>query len=395
MYERKQLYHLKKRLKEPRKFIQVLLGPRQVGKTTLAQQLSEQLSIPFILVSTDTVPPSNSIWIDQQWENARIKLSTLKSKEILLIIDEIQKIQNWSEVIKKNWDLDSRNKTPIKVLLLGSSTLTIQKGLTESLAGRFEIIQLPHWTLKEMGDAFGFTPEQYVYYGSYPGAAELINDEGRWKDYILNSIIETTISKDILQLTAIQKPALLKNLFELACRYSGEILSYTKMLGQLRDAGNTTTLAHYQELLNKTWMISGIQKFSGSNVSVKSSIPKWLVFNTALSSVYSESNFVESVKQLDLWGRRIEQAVGAYLLNQARINDFELYYWRDVNEEVDFVLKKKKKIIALEVKTSRAKFHTGLQIFSEKYKTYKNILISSDSLPWQEFLEFDVVKLFE
>ncbi len=395
MYERKQLYHFKKRLKEPRKFIQVLLGPRQVGKTTLAQQLTEHLSIPFIFVSTDAVPPSNSIWIEQQWENARIKQSTTNSKEFLLIIDEIQKIQNWSEVVKKHWDTDSRNKTPIKVLLLGSSTLSIQKGLTESLAGRFEITQLPHWTFEEMNDAFGFTPEQYVYYGSYPGAAELIKDEKRWKDYIRDAIIETTISKDILQLTTIQKPALLKNLFELSCKYSGEILSYTKMLGQLTDAGNTTTLAHYQELLNKTWMISGIQKFSGSNVLTKSSIPKWLVYNSALSSAYSESTFIESVKQPDTWGRRIEQAVGAYLLNQSRINDFDLFYWRDVNEEVDFILKQKKKIVALEVKTTRAKFHKGLQKFSERYNTYKNILISSDSLPWYEFLKLDVVKLFD
>ena len=246
-----------------------------------------------------------------------------------------------------------------------------------------------------MLDAFNFTPEEYVFFGSYPGAAYLIKDEKRWKDYILNSIIETTISKDILQLTPIQKPALLKNLFDLSCKYAGEILSYTKMLGQLHDAGNTTTLAHYQELLNKTWMIAGIQKFSGSAVSIKSSIPKWMIYNSSFSSVYSELTFKQSYTQLDMWGRCVERSIGAYLLNQSRVKDFELFYWREGNNEVDFILKKGKKIISLEVKTNKLKFHKGIEKFNQTYKTFKNILVSKDSLSWDEFLKMDISKIFE
>lgn len=394
MYERNQLSTIKKRIKEPRKFIQVILGSRQVGKTTLAEQLAKKVGIPYIFVSTDAVPPSNSVWITQQWETARIKYNTSGAKQFLLIIDEIQKIENWSEVVKKNWDEDTRNKIPIKVILLGSSSISIQSGLTESLAGRFEVILLPHWSYKEMNEAFDFTPEQYVYFGAYPGAADLIGNEKRWTNYIRDSIIETTISKDILQLTRIHKPQLLKNLFELSCKYSSEILSYTKMLGQLHDAGNTTTLAHYQELLNKSWMTTGIQKFSGSKTSEKSSQPKWLVYNTALSSVYSDFNFKETVASPAHWGRRVEQAVGAYLLNQSRINDFELFYWRDGNDEVDFVLKKGRKIISIEVKTSKSDFHSGIEKFAEKYKPYKNILISKNSLSWEEFLLLNIDSLF-
>ncbi len=322
-------------------------------------------------------------------------MSSTKSKEYLLIIDEIQKLHNWSEVIKKNWDSDSKNNIPIKLLLLGSATLLIQKGLTESLTGRFEVVQLPHWGYSEMLDAFDFTPEEYVFFGSYPGAAQLIKDEKRWKDYILNSIIETTISKDILQLTQVQKPALLKNLFDLSCKYATEILSYTKMLGQLHDAGNTTTLAHYQDLLNKTWMIAGIQKFSGSAVSVKSSIPKWLTYNTAFSSVYSELSFKQSTAQLDAWGRYVERSIGSYLINQSRINDFQLYYWREGNDEVDFILMKGKKIITLEVKTNRTKVHKGIEKFNQSYKTYKNILVSKESLSWDEFLNTDISIIFD
>lgn len=395
MYEREQLKELLKRVKEPRKFIQVIAGSRQVGKTTLTEQLVKKISIPYTFVSADAVLPTDTVWIDTQFETARLKMKNSGAKHYLLIIDEIQKINNWSEFIKKNWDADTRNNLQIKLLLLGSSPISIQKGLTESLAGRFEFIQLPHWTFKEMRDAFDFTPSQFVYFGSYPGSAEIIKNEKRWKDYILNSIIDTTISKDILQLTTIQKPALLKNLFELSCKYAGEILSYTKMLGQLHDAGNTTTLAHYEDLLNKIGMIAGIQKFSGSKVSVKSSIPKWLVYNNSFPSVYSGFDYKTTKENLEIWGRRIEQAIGSYLLNQCRISDFEIYYWRDGNDEVDFILTKEKKIISLEVKSTKIKYHKGMLKFNQKFKTYKNILISNDTLSWEEFLLIDINKLFD
>ncbi|MCF8239924.1 MAG: AAA family ATPase [Melioribacteraceae bacterium] len=395
MYERKQISILKKRLAESRKFIQIILGPRQVGKTTLVNQLIQKMKGMFSFTSTDGVTPGNTFWIDQQWDALRWKLNNSKSKTALLIIDEIQKLENWSEVVKKNWDKDTRNGINIKLLLLGSSSLSIQKGLTESLTGRFEVIKLPHWSFREMKEAFGFSPEEYVYFGAYPGAAELIKSEKRWKNYILDSIVETTVSRDILQLTTIQKPALLKNLFELGCIYSGEILSYNKILGQLHDAGNTTTLRHYQELLDKTWMLSGLQKYSGSAASTKSSIPKWVVFNSALSSVYSDLNFLESQNDLSNWGRKVEQIIGAHLLNEARINDFQLYYWRHVNDEVDYVIKKGKKVITIEVKISHTKFHKGIRKFNQNYKVYRNILISDEVLPWYDFINMDVNSLFK
>lgn len=231
MYYRDQLKILENRIYEKKVLIQVITGPRQVGKTTLANQLAKRITISNIFVSADAVQSSNSIWIQQQWNAARIQMKAQKEKPFLLIIDEIQKINNWSEFVKKEWDKDCRDNLNLKIILLGSSTLLINKGLSESLMGRFEIIKLPHWNYSEMKKAFGLSPEQYVYFGGYPGSVELIKDEHRWKDYIRNSIIETTISKDILQLTSIQKPSLLKNLFELACMYNGEILSYTKILG--------------------------------------------------------------------------------------------------------------------------------------------------------------------
>ncbi|MCX7612193.1 MAG: ATP-binding protein [Ignavibacterium sp.] len=395
MYERKQINIIEKRLNERKNLIQVITGPRQVGKTTLAIQLTKKIKIPFHYVSADGIPSSNSFWIQQQWDFARVKFKESGSKAFLLVIDEIQKINNWSEFVKKEWDKDRIKNINIRVVLLGSSSLLINKGLSESLMGRFELIQLPHWTYTEMNEAFGFTPEEYVYFGGYPGAQHLIKDEQRWKDYIRNSIIEPTISKDIIQLTTIQKPALLKNLFEFGCLYSGEILSYTKILGQLTDAGNTTTLAHYEKLLDEVWLISGLQKFSGSKIMTRSSSPKWMVYNTSLSSVYEDSDFKMTKKNLVKWGQKVEQAIGAFLINSARINNFQVFYWRDVNDEVDFVIKRNNKIIPIEVKIGKIKSHKGLLNFSKKFKCKKSVLISDDAFRWQDFLMIDFEELFQ
>uniref|UniRef100_A0A832CXD8 ATP-binding protein n=1 Tax=Ignavibacterium album TaxID=591197 RepID=A0A832CXD8_9BACT len=394
MYERKQLKIIQSRLAERKNLIQVITGPRQVGKTTLAIQLTKKINVPFHFVSADAVPSSNTIWIQQQWDFVRTKLKTSGSNTYLLIIDEVQKINNWSELIKKEWDKDRRNSLNIRVILLGSSTLLISKGLSESLMGRFELIQLPHWSYSEMSDAFGFTANDFVYFGSYPGSAHLISDESRWKDYIRNSIIEPTISKDILQLTNIQKPALLKNLFELGCIFSGEVLSYTKILGQLTDAGNTTTLAQYQKLLDEVWLLSGLQKFSGSKIKSRSSSPKWMVYNTSLSSVYEDLNFKSIKNDQVKWGRKVEQTIGAHLINSARVNNFNVYYWRDVNEEVDFVIQKNNKIIPIEVKIGRVKSHKGLIVFSKKFNIKKSVLVSDEAFKWEDLLKLDVIDLF-
>ena len=394
MYSRKQLKILLERIKEKRKFIQIITGTRQIGKTTLIEQMLKQIKIPSHYVSSDFTT-SSSVWINQQWEIARLELKESKAESFLLVFDEIQKINNWSEAVKKEWDRDTLDKLNIKVVLLGSSTLLLEKGMSESLAGRFEIIKLPHWSFNEMKEAFGFSEEQYAWFGGYPGAASLINDEKRWKDYILNSIIEATISKDILQLTNVQKPAVLKNLFELGCMYSGQILSYTKILGQIAESGNTTTLTHYQKLLDQVWFLSGIQKYSRSKVSVRSSIPKWNVYNTSFMSVKADYSFNDALRSPEIWGRHVENSIGAYLLNEVRIKNWELYYWREGNYEVDFVIKNNNKVIALEVKSGRYKIHKGMEEFNNKFKPYKTLHVSNDSLSWKKFLAIDLEILFE
>jgi len=394
-YRRPQISLLKKRLEtEPRRFIQVLYGPRQVGKTTLINQFLDQTCYPNHYVSADAVAAASGAWVSQQWETARQKCHQNNRAQTVLVIDEIQKIDNWSEQVKKEWDKDSKNELPLHVVLLGSSRLLLQQGLTESLAGRFESTYLGHWSFSEMRNAFGFSADQFTWYGGYPGAAALIDDEQRWKQYINDSLIETTVSKDILMMTRVDKPALMKRLFELGCDYSGQILSFNKILGQLQDAGNTTTLSHYLKLLDTAGLLAGIEKFSPNTIRRRASSPKFQVHNTALMSALQPRPFEEMKNSPEIWGRWVESAAGAHLLNHSIDGQFDLYYWRHSNHEVDFVLQKGEKVIGLEVKSGIQKNTGGMQAFNRKFQPHKMLLIGSGGIPLDDILKTDPHDLF-
>lgn len=389
MFKRAAFQTLMKRLQEPRRFIQVLAGPRQTGKTTIAQQVMETIEMPTHFATADEPTLRDHLWITQQWEIARLKVNEKNRKKgALLILDEVQKVTGWSEVVKRLWDQDTRSGLALKVVILGSSSLLVQKGLTESLAGRFEIIPVVHWSFVEMRAAFDWGLEQYIFYGGYPGAAPLIEDHDRWARYIMDSLIETTISRDILLLTRVDKPALLRRLFQLCCDYSGQILSYQKMLGQLHDAGNTTTLAHYLDLLNGAGLVAGLSKFSKKQFRQRASSPKIQVLNTALMSAPSHLTLEAVQKDRERWGRFVESAIGAHLLNHAREKNLEVYYWLDRNREVDFVLKGRGQLIAIEVKSGRRRERlVGMDAFSKTFQVKRQILVGSDGIPVKEFLE--------
>ena len=394
-YKRVYFQTLKNRISQPRKFIQAITGPRQVGKTTLAQQLCNEIAIPYLYVTADNVPVADDIWIEQQWEAARIQLKNATQYEFLIIIDEVQKVKNWSEIIKKLWDTDSFNNTNLKVILLGSSSLMLQQGLHESLAGRFELIKIPHWSFSEMHDCFGMNEEQYAWFGGYPGSFPLLNEEDRWKEYIRNALIESTISKDVLMLTQINKPALLRQVFEMGVHYSAQILSYTKMLGQLQEAGNTTTIAHYLHILDTAGLIMGIPKYFKEIYREKASSPKWQVKNTALISALSHEYFDEVQKDLVKWGQIVESTIGSHLINKAEEGNYKVYYWRYRNEEVDYVLQKGDKIIGIEVKSGQSRPTKGMATFKAKYTPYKLLLVGTSGLHWKEFLKLNPETLFE
>lgn len=394
MFERPHIHQLIARLNEPRNFIQVVMGPRQVGKSTLTSQLLARLDIPHLYVSADALTTSGEVWLEQQWQTARLKWKSSGADSFILAIDEIQKVSDWSEVIKKLWDEDSRTQQAIKLILLGSSRLLLQQGLSESLAGRFETTYMGHWSLAEMQDAFDITPEQFVWFGGYPGATVLMQDEDRWKKYVNDALIETSISKDILMLTRVDKPALLRKLFVIGCNYSGQILSYNKIVGQLQDAGNTTTLAHYLQLLETAGLLEGIEKFTGEELRQRSSSPKFQVHNTALISAQQADSFLKIFQKPEVWGRWVEAAAGAHLVNNQLSESYNVFYWRHRNDEVDFVLEKKGKVIGIEVKSGAIQKAPGMAAFKEQFHPEKVLLVGNSGLPWREFLKLSPSELF-
>lgn len=386
-YTRPQSKQLARRLAEPRRFIQAVAGPRQVGKTTLVQQVTEGSGLATRYASADEPTLRGHDWISQQWEVARLTAAEAGKRGAVLVLDEIQKIPGWSETVKRLWDEDTRAKRPVRVVLLGSAPLLIARGLTESLAGRFEVLHLPHWSFTEMKAAFGWSLDQYLFHGGYPGSAPLIRAPDRWAHYIVDSLIETTISRDVLLLSRVDKPAVLRRLFQLGCGYSGQMLSYTKMLGQLQDSGNATTLAHYLDLLAGAGMVAGLQKFAGQTMRSRGSSPKLQVLNTALMTAQSGLTLKEARADREFWGRLTESAVGAHLANAAAAGLCELFYWRDRNREVDFVVRAGRAVTAIEVKSGRARdAQPGLAAFADAFKPKRMLLVGGDGISVEDFL---------
>ena len=393
MFKKIEYSILKDRLAEPRRFIQVISGPRQVGKSTMVKQILNDTDIPHIFVTADGVSPQNQQWINEVWETARARKNFANLPEFLLVIDEVHKVNNWSEAIKKEWDWDTFHDINIKVVLLGSSRLLLKDGLTESLAGRFELIRMSHWTYEEMHEAFDLDLNQYIYFGGYPGSAQYIKDEKRWRSYIKDSIIAPAITQDILMTKTIYKPSLMQQLFFLGCTYSGEEMSLNKILGQLQDAGNVTTLANYLNILDETRLLKGMQKYAHDNARKYNSVPKLMVYNTALLSALSNTKYEQVYTAPKTWGRWVESAVGSYLLAKADELDYKVYYWRDRDEEVDFIIDYYGKLTAIEVKSGRRTTNTGLQVFKDSFNPEHALVVGSDAFPLEEFLRIDLEKL--
>lgn len=377
-----------KRLKEPRMFIQVLCGPRQVGKTTLITQALRETAIPHVYASADDAPDVSSIWLRQIWDKARLGCKQARG-DYLLVVDEVQKIANWSEVVKAEWDKDAFNDIALKVVLLGSSSLLIQQGLTESLAGRYELIYIPHWSFGEMRDAFGFTLEEYVWFGGYPGAAALVNDEWRWKEYVRQSLIEPSITKDILMMQRVDKPALLGRLFNIGCSYSAQILSLNKIQGELNERGNLATLSNYLKLLASADLLCGLEKYAGNVIRQRASKPKFQVFNNALLSAQNSMTFSTVRADDKLWGRMVDSAVGTHLLNRRKTGWYDVFYWNENSKEVDYVIQRGTDVVAIEVKSGYDSSNAGMAVFDELFHPKAMFTVGTDGIPLEEFLQME------
>lgn len=383
-FERRIVATIKERINEQRKFIQIVIGPRQTGKTTAVSQALEGYTHPYLMVEA-TKGESTADWLRAQWYLARNQLAG-SVNAALLIIDEIQYVPNWSAVVKTLWDEDTRSKNDLRVLLTGSSATLIQEGLNESLAGRFELIHSTHWTLAECREAFGYSLEDYLFYGSYPGAAGLRGDGSRWLRYLKSSIIEPTIANDVLLSNDVRNPELMRRLFELGAAYSAQEISYRKLLGQLDDKGNAATIAHYLHLLDGAGMMSGLQKFDGKLLREKASSPRLMVHNTALMTASFGRRRAKLLSEPDLRGHLVESAVGAYLINRSRDEDFQVFWWRDGKDEVDFVIAAEDALTAIEVKSGRVKLTTGMARFIVENPQAHAIVVGSPECSLESFL---------
>ncbi|MCY4358145.1 MAG: ATP-binding protein [Gammaproteobacteria bacterium] len=412
-YERYHVSTLLARIAEPPRTLIFVFGPRQSGKSTLVKQALALTTLESRYFSVDMLEPDvvspylteqeqfksrnivhDSAWLIRIWQEAR-KEAERHESGFVLVLDEIQNIPQWSSIVKGLWDADRFADRNLRVVILGSSPLPLQQRLAESLAGRFELIRVEHWSFREMANAFNFDLPSYVYFGGYPGAAHFINDQSRWREYIRNSIITPNIDKDILAMTRVDKPILLKRTFELCSSYSGQILSYTKMLGQLQSAGNTTTLAHYLNILTHAGLLAGLEKYAGQLFRRRASSPKLNILNTALMSVNSGYNFEDAQVDRTFWGRLIESTVGAHLYNTG-MPEIKLHYWRKSPHEVDFVLKRGPRLIGIEVKSASHKNTSlGLTEFNKLFQPECVFKVGGQGIPLEEFLMFPASHWFD
>ncbi len=375
------------RMGEQRRFIQVVSGPRQTGKTTAIVQALEGLSLPSAFVQAGAEPQSSRDWLRREWSQARALAS---DGPAILVVDEVQLVEQWSAVVKELWDEDTRLGIDLRVILSGSSSLLLRKGLTEGLTGRFELLQCYQWDLRECQEAFGFTLEDYLYFGGYPGAASFAGDKERWIDYMQQSVIAPSVLKDVVALDRVTKPALMEALFTLGAAYSGQEMSYRKLMGQLDDAGNATTIAHYLELLRDAGLMAGLQKYAPKLLKSRASSPRLVTFDTSLM-VASYGPFRASLLvEPDRRGHLVECAVGAYLLRRGLREHFDVQWWRDGADEVDFVLSSGEALTAIEVKSGRIKNTKGLDSFCARFPVTKTIVVGSPAAPLGAFLRGEI-----
>lgn len=388
MFPRSLVHTLAEAMKRRLPVFQALTGPRQVGKTTIAHQVIDILSYPSVYATADSPLPPGPEWIETNWRLAQVECER-QGGPVVLVLDEIQKVRGWSETLKYYWDQNRRGDNDIRLLVLGSSALLLQEGLTESLSGRFFLSRCMHWSFRECREAFGWDLRQWLYFGGYPGAAVFVEDEGQWKRYVADSLIETVLARDVLQMHRIAKPALMRHLFALAAIFPAQIFSYNKMLGQLQDAGNTTTLAHYLKLLESAFLVSGIEAYSKGRIRKRGSSPKLILWNNALINALSTRTFRDSIGDYVWWGHLVENAVGSHLCNGLSGAEYSIAYWREGDREVDFIVSRGSETWAIEVKSGRGGKLSGMDRFRSKYPEAKALIVGAGGIPLEQFFMSD------
>ncbi|WP_420463143.1 ATP-binding protein [Candidatus Palauibacter sp.] len=392
--------------------IVAVTGPRQSGKTTLVRQALRRLrglglrsryialdsadsghrtslSAPDAISGADAAtarPPSRDVgWLAGTWRRAR-RDARADSRGLVLALDEVQHINDWSAAVKGLWDADRLAGCPLKVVILGSAPWRLLTGRGESLAGRFMSFPVRHWSLSEMAEAFDVTLDEYIFFGGYPGAIRHADDVRRWRHYMASSIVNPIFDRDILALTRVDKPSLMRQLVKMAPE-SGKILEYQTIAGRLKDAGSLTTLQHYVDLLSDAGIMTQLPNYSGSAVQRVASNPKLLALNSGLMTALSGYSFDAARADRTFWGQVVETAVGAHLHNTLE-TAMHVAYWRDGADEVDFVLFQGPHVLGIEVKSGRRRgWPRGLRAFEERFPRTRTLLVGGEGgVPLNEFL---------
>lgn len=344
---------LARRLAEPEPLVQAVIGPRQVGKTTGVKQVLAECGAPSLYASADGAGAFGREWLLEVWQRG-MRLP----EGGVLVVDEIQKVDGWQDALKDLWD--NHRARGVRVVVLGSSSLEIQQGLKESLAGRYELVPVGHWSLAESRELDpSLDLEQYLLFGGYPGGYRFRGAPRRWQRYVRESILENVLNKDVLRLRPLPRPALFRQFLELLSAYPCREISYTKLLGNLQDRGNVEVVKHYLFLLSCAFLYRGLEKYAAKETVKKSSSPKILPLCPALCT---RGGAMARWRAPDERGRLFETAVGAALARA----DGDLYYWRDGADEVDFVFESDR-LYAIEVKSGRKRRAGGLSAFLARF----------------------------
>ena len=387
------------RLREPAPGrVQLLTGPRQIGKTTLLLQICEEMGSKAIYVACDSPEAGVPGFWERLWTNAEDNAE--RQGLVCVFLDEIHLVSDWAAKLKSAWDRLKRRKIPIHVVATGSCALSLSWGSRESLAGRFERITLSHWDAKALATTFGLEPsvavETFVQQGSYPGAIEGRNDLRRWSAYVRDAIVDPAIGRDILALGPIRKPALLRQVFAVAASSPAQIVALKKLQGQLQDGGALETIAHYLSLLSEAYLIAPLTKFGATEQRARAAPPKLISLSNALLAVTDPRGIPVQEREPDRFGRWVENACLAYAWNQGQ----KVQYWREEPLEVDGVLEGSWGKWAIEVKTGRVEMSDlkGLAELTRRFPSYRPLLVSDLSaktiaeragihfVPWQQFL---------
>lgn len=379
LYERPLVADLVRRLSDGSDLIVAIFGPRQSGKTTAIHQALRRCEIPAAYHGLDTGEdprkkdesghrwrPRDPGWIMERWRDARREARRL-GHWVILVLDEVHRIEGWSAAVKALWDADRRHGDRVRAVLLGSSPMQMRVGLTESLAGRFEPFPMAHWSFGEMSAGFGFDFDEYLYYGGYPRANRYRGQPGRWADFVLTTLVHTAVERDVLAQTRVDKPALLLRLLRVGSQLAGQMVSLRTLRGHLDDAENLTTLAHYLSLVERIGLLTGLRKFARQEHRRRGDAPKLIALNPALVTAHSERDFPTALGDSVLRGRLVENAVGAHLF-LTKTPRMEVLYWREGDSEVDFVIPRGERLYAIEVKSgSRASATPGLEVFARRF----------------------------